>query len=215
MIFGRILCGSYGRIRRRADGLADDNDVTICLMSCFPTILIRCFVFVDSLPSSSNSTDLEIWINSTRTMFSLHSCPRREVTRRPRESWSSLIPSASVTCCETGNSHDAVSTPVSSSLAALQQDGLSLEQRKALVQAELDKLDGESPCPSCLYTGIATCAGLSWYFTHIATDTSDLSKTATRKQQLAYYKIASQRRPYFLAISAGWICIGAYRWHLG
>jgi hypothetical protein len=83
------------------------------------------------------------------------------------------------------------------------------------VQAELDRLEREGPCSSCLYTGVATCAGLAAYFTHIAYDTSDIAETLTRRQKQAQLKLMVSRRPYFLAISVGWVVAGAYRWHLG
>lgn len=153
-------------------------------------------------------------------MFSLHPCQRREGTRRPRESSTSLIPSASTTCCEPGNSHSSDGDASASSFAAGKQlpqsfVAMPLLEQKALVQAELDRLEREGPCSSCLYTGIATCAGLATYFTHIAYDTSDLAATLTRRQRHAQLKLMVQRRPYFLAISTGWVVAGAYRWHLG
>jgi hypothetical protein len=167
-------------------------------------------------------------------MFSLHSCQGREGTRRPRESSSfSLIPSTPTTCCESGNnSRDASASTFAADTFQQQQQqqqhqhklvehlpsslvAMPLIEQKALVQAELDRLELEGPCSSCLYTGIATCAGLAAYFTHIAYDTSDLAATLTRRQRHAQLKLAVQRRPYFLAISAGWVCVGAYRWHLG
>jgi hypothetical protein len=172
-------------------------------------------------------------------MFSLHSFQTREGTRCPRESSFSLIPSAPTTCCESGdnNSRDASASSFSADTFQQQQQqqqqqhqqhqrklvehlpsslvAMPLIEQKALVQAELDRLELEGPCSSCLYTGIATCAGLAAYFTHIAYDTSDLAATLTRRQRHAQLKLAVQRRPYFLAISAGWVCVGAYRWHLG
>jgi hypothetical protein len=158
-------------------------------------------------------------------MFSLHPCQRREGTKRPRESSFSLIPSASTTCCEPGNNsrdgdasassfeqhrHQGQVEQLPSSLIAM-----PLEQQKATVQAELDRLEREGPCSSCLYTGVATCAGLAAYFTHIAYDTSDIAETLTRRQRHAQIKLMVSRRPYFLAISAGWVVAGAYRGYLG
>jgi hypothetical protein len=157
-------------------------------------------------------------------MFSLHPCQRGERTRRSRESSFSLMPSASTTCCESGNnSRDGDASASASSFNAFQQQqdlpeslaAMPLVEQKALVQAELDRLEREGPCSSCLYTGVATCAGLAAYFTHIAYDTSDIAATLTRGQRHAQLKLMVQRRPYFLAISAGWLVAGAYRWHLG
>jgi hypothetical protein len=148
-------------------------------------------------------------------MFSLHPGQRREGTKRPRQSSFSLIPSASATCCEPGNSSRDAASP--SSLEQLPESlaAMPLEEQKAAVQAELDRLEREGPCSSCLYTGVATCAGLAAYFTHIAYDTSDIAATLTRRQRHAQLKLMVSRRPYFLAISAGWLVAGAYRWHLG
>ena len=161
-------------------------------------------------------------------MFSLHPCQRREGTKRPRESSFSLIPSASTTCCEPGN--DATASASSFNAVTFQQQqqhqgqveqlpeslvAMPLEEQKAAVQAELDRLEREGPCSSCLYTGVATCAGLAAYFTHIAYDTSDIAETLTRRQRHSQLKLMVQRRPYFLAISAGWVVAGAYRGYLG
>jgi hypothetical protein len=158
-------------------------------------------------------------------MFSLHPCQRGEGTRRPRESSFSLMPSASTTSCEPGKNNPDGDTASASSFNAYtfqqQQDlpeslaAMPLIEQKALVQAELDRLEREGPCSSCLYTGVATCAGLAAYFTHIAYDTSDIVTTLTRRQRHGQLKLMVQRRPYFLAISAGWLVAGAYRWHLG
>ena len=82
-------------------------------------------------------------------------------------------------------------------------DKAALAAKKALVQAELDKLEKDgSSCPTCLYTGVATCLGLAAYFTHAA-------------YEPAPPKASSHHRPVFLAVAAGWLCLGAYRWHLG
>jgi hypothetical protein len=158
-------------------------------------------------------------------MFSLHPGQRREGTRRPRESSFSLIPSASTTCCEPGDASASSFNAVTFQQQQQQQSQLEqlpsslaampLEEQKAAVQAELDRLEREGPCSSCLYTGVATCAGLAAYFTHIAYDTSDIAATLTRRQRHTQLKLMVSRRPYFLAISAGWVVAGAYRWHLG
>lgn len=62
------------------------------------------------------------------------------------------------------------------------------------LQAELDE-----PCKACMYTGMATCAGLSVYFVKLATDDTTLPKN----------------RRFLWACSAGWIVAGAYRWYIG
>ena len=55
-------------------------------------------------------------------------------------------------------------------------------------------------CPSCLYTGIATCTGLATYMAHLGWNDAT---------------VAVQHRPYMRGMAALWLCVGAYRWHLG
>jgi hypothetical protein len=43
-----------------------------------------------------------------------------------------------------------------------------IEREKAHVQAELNRLESQGDCPSCLWTGVLTCVGLSAYFGNIA-----------------------------------------------
>ena len=59
----------------------------------------------------------------------------------------------------------------------------------------------EESCKACLYTGMATCTGLSLYFMKMALEES----TKSQKSQ----------KPFLLTMSAAWAVAGAYRWHLG
>ena len=70
-----------------------------------------------------------------------------------------------------------------------------------------DSASSEEECKVCLWTGIITCTGLSAYFAHAAFDPPLPHETLEQ--------VLRQRRPLYLAISAGWLCLGAYRWHLG
>jgi hypothetical protein len=65
----------------------------------------------------------------------------------------------------------------------------------------------EERCKGCLWTGLITCVGLSGYFAHAAFDPPLPHETMQQ--------VLRQRRPLYLAISAGWLVLGAYRWHLG
>jgi hypothetical protein len=69
----------------------------------------------------------------------------------------------------------------------------------------------QDSCPSCLYTGVATCFGLAGYFTYIAVE-DELKAGTTSVRAL---RQAARQRPWLLAISAGWIAIGIHRWNLG
>lgn len=105
----------------------------------------------------------------------------------------------------------------------------SLAQEKARVQAELDKLEQEGSCPSCLYTGVATCVGLALYFTHLAFDddtpraalravkTDQNGQGKPRLSSLAGSSVIRKAPPRlsFLAIAVGFVGAGAYRWYLG
>jgi hypothetical protein len=221
-----LSLGGYLRVRKRSDE-SSSSLLLVFVLHLIPSHHRSRWAIGDGrwiLPTIVRRT---YYSSKSNTMFSLHSCQRGESTRRPWESLSSLTPSASTTCCEPGNnSRDGDASASASSFNAYtfqqqQQDlpeslaAMPLVEQKALVQAELDRLELEGPCSSCLYTGVATCAGLAAYFTHIAYDTSDIAATLTRRQRHAQLKLMVQRRPYFLAISAGWLVAGAYRWHLG
>ena len=57
----------------------------------------------------------------------------------------------------------------------------------------------DEQCAVCMYTGVATCTGLSLYFIKIATEETTLPKN----------------RRFLYLCSAGWAVAGAYRWYLG
>jgi len=65
---------------------------------------------------------------------------------------------------------------------------------------------------ACLVTGMDTCAGLSLHFAKLAL----LEVPDFAPSMLA--KVAAQHRRSpagFLVVSARWVTVGAYRWHLG
>jgi len=67
-------------------------------------------------------------------------------------------------------------------------------------------------CDACLYTGIATCTGLSFYFAKLALlDTPDITKDMSLKVARGH----RNSRAGFLVVSTLWVAAGAYRWHLG
>lgn len=80
--------------------------------------------------------------------------------------------------------------------------------RRRLIEAERKRLEAEleKPCPSCLYVGVLTCAGLAGYFVHLAHEEA---------ASLVGKKSGSMNRPFFLAVAVGWAAVGAYRWRLG
>ena len=70
-----------------------------------------------------------------------------------------------------------------------------------------DKSEKE-PCNTCLYTGVATCGGLSLYFTKLALELPE-SGTMSAMQQ------AAKNKRFFLVGSAFWAGAGLYRLYLG
>ena len=66
-------------------------------------------------------------------------------------------------------------------------------------------------CDTCLYTGIATCTGLSLYFGKLALEVPDITKDMP-KDVAAMHR---RSRFGFLSGAAVWVAIGIYRWHLG
>ena len=107
----------------------------------------------------------------------------------------------------------------------------------------VEKGEEKESCRSCLYTGVATCAGLSAYFLHLAleeqpskqkpTDATirrsnnvniPRSSTHTQKQPIDLFersiKLMQQKSPpksnrrFHLAFSAAWAMAGMYRLYL-
>lgn len=66
---------------------------------------------------------------------------------------------------------------------------------------EIDRLQTEleEPCKTCLYTGVATCTGLSLYFAKLAIEDG----------------IPKRNQRFLLAFSAAWVVAGAARWQMG
>jgi hypothetical protein len=78
-------------------------------------------------------------------------------------------------------------------------------------QQQHNKREDES-CAGCLYTGVATCTGLALYFAKIALlEVPDISRDMPREVASAHRR----SRAGFLAVSATWLGISVYRWHLG
>jgi hypothetical protein len=89
-----------------------------------------------------------------------------------------------------------------------------IQREKQRIEAEMDRLTGgerggddadlggggRASCASCLYTGVATCAGLAAYFAHLGRNDP---------------AVLPRHRPFLLAAAAGWAAAGAYRWILG
>ena len=67
----------------------------------------------------------------------------------------------------------------------------------------------QEQCPSCLYTGVATCTGLSTYFFKVAH--FDLP---TKGSEQVLLKASKDKRFLFLCGSC-WALAGAYRLYLG
>jgi hypothetical protein len=69
-------------------------------------------------------------------------------------------------------------------------------------------------CPACLYTGVATCVGLSAYFAHSAYEMQRVAHY--QKEAFANSSVFMKHSPHiFMAVSVGCLGLGAYRWHLG
>ena len=76
----------------------------------------------------------------------------------------------------------------------------------------LEKKHPQEGCEACLYTGMATCTGLSLYFAKIALlEIPDITKEMAREVAKGHQR----NRAGFLVVSAFWVAAGAYRWHLG
>jgi hypothetical protein len=115
----------------------------------------------------------------------------------------------------------------------------SRDMQQSDVNKEVKK---EESCRSCLYTGVATCAGLSAYFLHLAYEedqppskthqrqpdattskSATIRKANTPKQpttglRTAAMKLMRQKsasnRSFHLAFSAAWAVAGLYRLYL-
>ena len=72
-----------------------------------------------------------------------------------------------------------------------------------------DPLMKEKQCQTCLYTGVATCTGLSLYFFHLASEVNVPSVG-----HKAYREMTRQKR-FLLGGSVTWAMVGMYRFYLG
>jgi hypothetical protein len=70
------------------------------------------------------------------------------------------------------------------------------------------KMKDQRSCKECLYTGVATCTGLSLYFIKLASELPSEGPKEVMKQ------VVKQRR-FLLGGSAIWAAAGVYRMYLG
>jgi len=109
------------------------------------------------------------------------------------------------TKCESNQSNNSIHQPKQGALPASLME--QQQQSGKLIQEER-----EESCTACLVTGMATCTGLSLYFAKLALlEVPDITPSMSAK-------VAAQHRRSragFLVVSAGWVAVGAYRWHLG
>jgi len=69
--------------------------------------------------------------------------------------------------------------------------------------------DKNESCAACLYTGMATCTGLSLYFFKMAVLEMPEEGTA------AFTRQTQTNKRFLLACGTFWAAAGVYRWHLG
>jgi uncharacterized membrane protein len=67
----------------------------------------------------------------------------------------------------------------------------------------------QESCDACLYTGLATCTGLSLYFYKMAL--LDLPEDAVK---FTKRQVQTNKR-FLLACGTFWAAAGIYRWNLG
>lgn len=71
--------------------------------------------------------------------------------------------------------------------------------------------NGHESCAACLWTGVCTCAGLSFYFGHIAYD--EWVKTGIKSSKP---NLMPLMKPFgWSGIAIGWMAVGIYRYQLG
>jgi len=63
-------------------------------------------------------------------------------------------------------------------------------------------------CKECLYTGVATCSGVSLYFMKLASEVPEQGTKEVLRQ-------ATKQKRFLLGGSAVWAAAGAYRMYLG
>ena len=66
----------------------------------------------------------------------------------------------------------------------------------------------QGSCKECLYTGVATCSGLSLYFMKLASELPDAGAKEVMRQ-------TTKQKRFLLGGSAVWAVAGAYRLYLG
>lgn len=70
-------------------------------------------------------------------------------------------------------------------------------------------VDSTESCSACMYTGMATCTGLSAYFFKMAL--LDLPEEGTAQ----FTSQMKTNKQFLLACGTFWAAAGVYRWHLG
>jgi hypothetical protein len=73
---------------------------------------------------------------------------------------------------------------------------------------EEDYPQNEGSCKECLYTGVATCTGVSLYFMKLA---SEVPEQGTRE----VIRQATKQKRFLFGGSAVWAAAGVYRMYLG
>lgn len=110
------------------------------------------------------------------------------------------------------NQPEETNSPVNSSPSFPVLNILPLSWSPGEPTSKLEPKHPQEGCEACLYTGIATCTGLSFYFAKIALlEIPDITKEMT--QEVA--KGHRRNRAGFLVVSAFWVATGACRGHLG
>jgi len=71
-----------------------------------------------------------------------------------------------------------------------------------------DYPQNQGSCKECLYTGVATCTGVSLYFMKLA---SEVPEQGTRE----VIRQATKQKRFLLGGSAVWAAAGVYRMYLG
>jgi UDP-N-acetyl-D-mannosaminuronic acid transferase (WecB/TagA/CpsF family) len=67
-----------------------------------------------------------------------------------------------------------------------------------------------------MYTGMATCTGLSLYFFKMALLEEDLPETRKTAQFTKHIATAATKnKRFFFVCGTAWAVAAAYRWHLG
>jgi hypothetical protein len=106
--------------------------------------------------------------------------------------------------CDHGRNNDHLATHERKEKNVQEQGDWELRHDQPKIIAQQEHPDHS--CWSCLVVGVATCTGLAAYFTYMAFEPPPVAETGVA---------AMLRKPTFLSISVGWMCLGIYRIYLG